>query len=61
MSKMMKYNMVTNLDSGLCYLNSVVIFSIGFPFPFKNNKVALYFYSTKLKVGSKYLSHLVCL
>jgi hypothetical protein len=41
--------------TGLRYLNSVVIFSIGFPFPFKVIKVALYFYSTKLKVESKYL------
>jgi hypothetical protein len=42
-------------STGLCDLNSVVIFSIGFPFPFKNNKIGSPFYSTKLKVGSKYL------
>jgi hypothetical protein len=35
-------------------LNSVVIFSIGFSFPFKNNKIGAPFYSTKLEVGSTY-------
>jgi hypothetical protein len=42
------------LSIGLRNLNSVVIFSIGLPFPFKKIiKVALFF-STKLEVGSIY-------
>jgi hypothetical protein len=48
-------------STGLRDLNSIVIFSIGFPFPFKNNKCGSLFLFYKIESWKQiFISHLVC-